>query len=152
MSKNFFLLFFFISSTEVFEIINVFLTKVKGKIYLFQKSSLSFLTKELSISVENPSDMFHLRGIASHKCILLRVPIKPSNFGHLSSLMNRSNGLHLLFVLYNGLYLKSLVYKLIAVRNLPCLNTIILVIFICLKIVLKRLLSRFLLLKLKRLS
>lgn len=150
ISKDFLILFFFLSCPEDIKSISALSIKCNGKIHLFQKSCLVDLTKQLYSSGNELGDMFYFRGMSSHKCVLLRVPLTSVNLKTLSDFFQTYRTVQLSFAIHNGLFLNSSVFKLVSLKGLPYLSNVIVVFFICLQIILKRLLSRFLLLNLKR--
>jgi hypothetical protein len=150
ISKDFLIFFFFLSCPEDSKSISALSIKCNGKIYLFQKSYLVDLTKQLYSSGSELRDIFYFRGMSSHKCVLLRLPLTSGNLKTFSDFSQTHRTVHLSFAMQNGLFLNSSVFKLVSLKGLPYLSNVIVVIYICLQIVLKRLLSRFLLLNLKR--
>jgi len=146
ISKNFIVLVVFVPCSSDLNLLTTLSLKSKGKLYPFKKSSLIDLTKRVTPLVSSGAH-FYLRGIATHKCALLRLPLTPLNLKLLTEF--RSKNLPLLFTLYSGLYLSSFVYKLISLK-VPYISNIIMIIFFCLHIILRKLLSRFILLNLLR--
>jgi hypothetical protein len=150
LAKNFLVLLVFISCPEDINLLSSLALKSQGKLHLFKKSSLVDLTKYLFLEIADPSQLFFLRGIATHKCVLVRLPITMSNIQYLTEFLRVYKNIPLTFTIYKGLYLNALLSKLILLKGLPHVSNILVVLFFCLRLVMRKLLARFLLLNLRR--
>jgi hypothetical protein len=150
LAKNFLVLLFFISWPEDINLLSNFALKSQGKLHLFKKSSLVDLTKYLFLEVINPSHIFFIRGIVTHKCVLVQLPIKMTNIQYLTDFLRIYKNIVPTFTVYKGLYLNSFISKLILLKRLPHVSNIVVVFFFCLRVVMRKLLGRFLLLNLSR--
>lgn len=146
ISKNFLVILFFVSRPSDLDLLSNLALKSQGKVYPFTKACLVDFTKYLT---PVSTSQFYFRGIATHKCVFLKLPITSENLKSLSESTLHKN-LPLMFVLHNGLYVNSFVSKLLLFRGLPYISNIVIIIFFCLQLLLRKLLSRFLLLNLRR--
>jgi len=73
-----------------------------------------------------------------------------SNIQYLTEFLRVYKNIPLTFTIYKGLYLNALLSKLILLKGLPHVSNILVVLFFCLRLVMRKLLARFLLLNLRR--
>jgi len=151
LTKDTVLVFFFVPSYQEKDKLSEFSLRVKGTLRDFTRSSLmSLCSQNLDTILEK--DLLFLRGIGSHKCYCLQMPLTFSNLELLEDFSLTKKVMSLNFVFYNGIFLPSILNTLFLLKRLPFVSNLLVVIYFSLKLALLKLLGRFALLNLKRIS
>lgn len=150
LGNNTLTLFFFLPSYDDKKILETLSLKTKGKLWDFSRSTLLSLSQDLKVIDSEKSKV--LQGIASHRCYCLVLPLTFLNLSILEDFLVQKKALTTTFILYNGIFLPSILQTLFLLKNLPFISNILIVLYFAMKLTFLRVVSRFILLNLKRLS